>query len=68
MEWATALDALGGGASAILTLGAIYLFWIERGAKETYLQMLMDRKDEAFDHRNGAKSLSKYHLRRSLKL
>jgi|DEB0MinimDraft_12_1074336.scaffolds.fasta_scaffold06082_9 hypothetical protein len=46
MEWAAALEALGGGASAILTLGAIYLFWIERGAKETYLQMLMDRKDE----------------------
>ena len=46
MEWATALEALGGGASAILTLGAIYLFWVERAQKEAYLKILMDRKDE----------------------
>ena len=46
MDWTTALETLGGGASAILTLGAIYLFWVERSQKETYLKILMDRKDE----------------------
>ena len=46
MEWTTALEALGGGASALLTLGAVYLYWRADQRAEKYAGILMSRRDD----------------------
>ena len=46
MDWALALETLGGGPGAAMVLGLGWLFSNERGRNEKLTAMLMDRKED----------------------
>lgn len=46
MDWTTALEALGGGAPAIMVIGLAWACWRLWNRNEELIALLMDRKDD----------------------